>query len=174
MTSTIGISADQRGGNGCCCSNTLTAVAGITADANSLVNYARNQAQTYLSTYNASMPIEQLVRRVCDLKQGYTQYGGLRPFGVSFLTAGWDPIYQFQLYSSDPSGNYTGWKASCIGANSGTAQSLLRQEYKDDMDLDSALKLAVETLSKSMDATSLDSEKGARASLPSFQQSFRY
>lgn len=105
------------------------------------------------------MPIEQLVRRVCDLQQGYTQYGGLRPFGVSFLFAGYDPVYQFQLYASDPSGNYSGWKASCIGANSGTAQSLLRQDYKDDIDLDSALKLACEVLSKTMDSTTLDSEK---------------
>jgi len=139
--------------------NTLAAVAGITADANSLVAFARNAAQSYLASYNTSMPIEQLVKRLCDLKQGYTQYGGLRPFGVSFLFAGYDPVHQFQLYATDPSGNYSGWKASCIGANSGTAQSLLRQDYKDDIDLDQALKLAVEVLSKTMDSTTLDNEK---------------
>merc|ERR1712000_543928 len=33
---------------------------------------------------NEDIPCEQLVRRLCDLKQGYTQHGGLRPFGVSF------------------------------------------------------------------------------------------
>lgn len=53
------------------------AVAGITSDANSLVNYTRNQAQKYLFTYNEDMPCELLVQRLCDLKQGYTQYGGL-------------------------------------------------------------------------------------------------
>ena len=37
----------------------------------------------------------------------------------------------------------------------------MRQDYKDDVDLDGALKLAVEVLSKTMDSTSLDSEKGA-------------
>jgi len=42
---------------------------------------------------------------------------GLRPFGVSFLYAGWDRHYGFQLYHSDPSGNYAGWRATCIGAN---------------------------------------------------------
>lgn len=97
--------------------------------------------------------------------RSYTQYGGLRPFGVSFLFAGYDPVYQFQLYATDPSGNYSGWKASCIGANSGTAQSLLRQDYKDDIDLEGALKLAVEVLSKTMDSTSLDSEKGKHRKL---------
>lgn len=49
--------------------------------------------------------------------QGYTQYGGLRPFGVSLLYAGWDAQNKYQLYQSDPSGNYGGWKATAIGAN---------------------------------------------------------
>ena len=31
---------------------------------------------------------------------------------------GWDRHYGFQLYQSDPSGNYSGWKATCIGNNS--------------------------------------------------------
>ena len=35
------------------------------------------------------MPVEQLVRALCDVKQGYTQFGGLRPYGVSLLYAGW-------------------------------------------------------------------------------------
>ena len=35
------------------------------------------------------MPIEQLVRTICDTKQAYTQFGGQRPFGVSILYAGW-------------------------------------------------------------------------------------
>jgi 20S proteasome alpha/beta subunit len=54
----------------------MTGVAGITADANSLINYARNQAQRYLLAYDNDMPVEQLAQRLCDLKQGYTQYGG--------------------------------------------------------------------------------------------------
>lgn len=42
---------------------------------------------------------------------------GKRPFGVSILYMGWDPHHGFQLYQSDPSGNYGGWKATCIGSN---------------------------------------------------------
>lgn len=84
---------------------------------------------------------------------------GLRPFGVSFLFAGHDPHHEFQLYGTDPSGNYSGWKATCIGANNTTAQSLLRQDYRDDIGLDEAMGLALKVLSKTMDSTSLDSEK---------------
>lgn len=91
---------------------------------------------------------------------------GLRPFGVSLLYAGYDPHYEFQLYHSDPSGNYSGWKATCIGANNGTAQSLLKQEYKDDITMEDAISLVMRTMSKTMDSTTLGSEK--RKLLPSF------
>ena len=147
-------------------SNMICAVAGMTADANILINYARQAAQRYLMTYNEDIPCEQLVRRLCDLKQGYTQHGGLRPFGVSFIYAGYDPQRQFQLYQSNPSGNYGGWKATSVGANNASAQSLLKQDYKEDCNLKEACGLAVKVLSKTMDSTKLSSEKSTR--LPQF------
>jgi len=139
--------------------NVITGVAGINADANSVINYARSYAQRHLFSYNEDIPVEQLTQTLCDLKQGYTQYGGLRPFGVSLLYAGYDPHYQFQLYHSDPSGNYSGWKATCIGANNGTAQSLLKQEYKDEISVEEAVALVIKVMSKTMDSTTLGSEK---------------
>lgn len=57
---------------------------------------------------------------------------GKRPFGVSLLYMGWDKHYGFQLYQSDPSGNYGGWKATCIGNNSSVSEcslSLRTLEY---------------------------------------------
>jgi 20S proteasome subunit alpha 3 len=145
-------------------SNMICAVAGMTADANILINYARQAAQRYLLTYNEDIPCEQLVRGLCNLKQSYTQHGGLRPFGVSFIYAGWDPQRQFQLYQSNPSGNYGGWKATSVGANNASAQSLLKQDYKEECDLKEACGMAVKVLSKTMDSTKLSSEK-SRSSL---------
>ena len=141
----------------------ICAVAGMTADANILINIARQAAQRYLQTYNEDIPCEQLVRRLCDLKQSYTQHGGLRPFGVSFIYAGWDPQRQFQLYQSNPSGNYGGWKATSVGANNASAQSLLKQDYKEECDLKEACGMAVKVLSKTMDSTKLSSEKSRSA-----------
>ena len=46
-------------------------------------------AQRHALSYSEQVPVEQLVHSLCDQKQGYTQFGGLRPFGVSFLFAGW-------------------------------------------------------------------------------------
>jgi 20S proteasome subunit alpha 3 len=137
----------------------ICAVAGMTADANILINIARDSAQKYLLSYNEDIPCEQLVRRLCDLKQGYTQHGGLRPFGVSFIYAGWDPQREFQLYQSNPSGNYGGWKATSVGANNASAQSLLKQDYDEACSLKEACGLAVKVLSKTMDSTKLSSEK---------------
>ncbi|KIY69308.1 N-terminal nucleophile aminohydrolase [Cylindrobasidium torrendii FP15055 ss-10] len=139
--------------------NIIAGVAGITSDANSLVNSARSAAQGHLLSYDSDIPVELLAQRICNMKQGYTQYGGLRPFGVSLLYAGYDEQHQFQLYHSDPSGNYSGWKATCIGANNGTAQSLLKQEYKEDISVKDAIGLVLRTMSKTMDSTTLGSDK---------------
>ena len=84
------------------------AVVGIMSDANILINTIRVQAQPYTYACQELMPVEQLVQSLCDTKQGYTHFGGLRPFGVSILFAGWDENFGFQLYMSDPSGNYGG------------------------------------------------------------------
>ena len=48
-------------------------VAGLSADANILIQQARVTAQRYLYTYQEPMPIEQLTQRVCNQKQAYTQ-----------------------------------------------------------------------------------------------------
>lgn len=167
----------------------FTAVAGLTSDANILINYARLAAQRYKYTYDEDQPVEQLVQLLCDYKHGYTQYGGLRPFGVSFLYAGWDRHFGYQLYQSDPSGNYryvrpvrtlypfanpacaatltrcpllrpcSGWKATAIGANAQSAMGALKTEYREDLQLEEALRMALKVLTKAMDTTSPSAEK---------------
>merc|ERR1712136_734635 len=92
-------------------------------------------------TADANAPIEQLVRRLADNKQYYTMHGGMRPYGVSVLYAGWDKHLGFQLYLGDPSGNYGGWKATCIGSNAQSALSMLEQDYKEEFDIEEALNL---------------------------------
>ncbi|DAZ94901.1 TPA: hypothetical protein N0F65_003071 [Lagenidium giganteum] len=137
----------------------ICAVAGLTADANILVNYARLSAQRYELAYQEKQPCEQLVQNICNYKQAYTQFGGQRPFGVSFLYAGWDRHHGFQLYHSDPSGNYGGWKATAIGANNRAAKSLLKNEYEDSLTVETALKFAVKVMGKTMDTTTPSAEK---------------
>lgn len=84
---------------------------------------------------------------------------GLRPYGVSFLFAGWDKQYGFQLYQTDPSGNYGGWKAQCIGTNSSAAQSILKEDYKPELTVDETLLLVTKILDKTMDSNTMTAEK---------------
>lgn len=72
-----------------------------------------------------------------------SQYGGLRPFGCAFIFAGYDSARGFQLYQSDPSGNYSGWKATAIGTNAATAISTLKTEYKEGLTLEEGKLLAI-------------------------------
>lgn len=134
-------------------------IIGLTADANILINYARLSAQRYELSYRQKQPIEQVVQALCNYKQSYTQFGGQRPFGVSFLFAGWDKHFGYQLYHSDPSGNYGGWKATAIGANNVAAKNLLKADYSDDMTVEKALKLAVKVIGRSMDTTAPSPDK---------------
>ena len=55
-------------------------VAGITSDANVLTNELRLIAQRHTLQFGEPMPCEQLVMRLCDIKQAYTQYGGKKYF----------------------------------------------------------------------------------------------
>merc|ERR1719378_791038 len=135
------------------------AVAGIPSDANILINKLRLTAQQHKFTYGEPMPTEQLVTSICDLKQGYTQFGGLRPFGVSFLVAGYDKHHGFELYHTDPSGNFSGWKAYAIGINNNTAQQIMRQEWKEGMKVQEALELTAKVLVKTMDTANPNAEK---------------
>ena len=65
--------------------------------------------------------------------------------GVSIKAEGpyRDEDWGFQLYQSDPSGNYGGWKATAIGANKQAAQNLLKQDYEEDITKEKAIKLVI-------------------------------
>lgn len=139
-------------------SHILCAVAGWTADANVLLEEARLAAQRHLFRYDEPIPVEQLTQQICDLKQNYTQFGGLRPFGVSFLIAGWDKHKKFQLYHTDPAGNYAAWKSTAIGQNSVSAQSILKTEWNENLSLEAGLELAAKILVQTTDAVSTSAE----------------
>ena len=126
-------------------------VSGLTADANYLLEYLRKQSQQSYSQFEEEIAIEQLVERVCDLKQSYTQSGGMRPFGSSFIFFGKDFQKGFQLWSSDPSGNMFAWKAIAQGSNEENANTFLKEEYKEGLSEAEALYLVVKGLMQTLD-----------------------
>ncbi|KAA3490743.1 Proteasome subunit alpha type-2-A-like protein [Gossypium australe] len=110
-----------------------------------LVRKSRKQAEQYHRLYKEPIPVTQLVRETAAVMQEFTQSGGVRPFGVSLLVAGYDDNGP-QLYQVDPSGSYFSWKASAMGKNVSNAKTFLEKRYTDDMELDDAVHTAILTL----------------------------
>lgn len=121
------------------------ATSGLVADGRVLVDDAREKAQENQLTYGEPIPVNVLAKFLADRKQMFTQYGGVRPFGLAMLTGGVSDG-QPELYQSDPSGILKEWHAVSIGRGSKEARKKFKDEYKDDMSEEEAVELAVETL----------------------------
>ena len=64
------------------------ATSGLVADARVLIDRGRVEAQINRIVYDEPISVETLAKRICDFKQTYTQFGGVRPFGTALLIAG--------------------------------------------------------------------------------------
>jgi 20S proteasome subunit alpha 3 len=80
--------------------NMACSVAGITSDANVLTNELRLIAQRHFLNYGESIPCEQLVAWLCDIKQAYTQYGGSCRLQISPVRHKDHRFTDFNIYST--------------------------------------------------------------------------
>jgi len=160
---------------------------GMGPDYRVLVDKARKVSHTgYKRIYNEYPPTRILVQDVARVMQEATQSGGVRPYGVSLLIAGWDDgvepetkeaamgetIAEKQLaeaeggvkrktggiqkggpslYQVDPSGSYFPWKATAIGKSATSAKTFLEKRYKDDLELEDAVHIALLTLKETIE-----------------------
>lgn len=134
------------------------AMSGLTADARTLVDHARVEAQQHRFTYNEPMPVESLTQSLCDLALRFGEdeddddAGSMsRPFGVALLIAGWDAEHGPVLFHTDPSGTFVQYKAKAIGSGSEGAQTGLQESYRPDLTLEEAEVLALSTLKQVME-----------------------
>jgi len=142
------------------------AFAGLNADARILVDKARLEAQSHRLTVEDPVTIEYITKYIAGVQQRYTQSGGVRPFGISTLVVGFDKGNKVpRLYQTEPSGIYSAWyvglsvlsaglilmlfchrKANAIGRSSKTVREFLERNYKEDMDREQTIRLAVKSL----------------------------
>ena len=126
------------------------ATAGLVADARVLVDYARLSAQIHRVTYSEPIGVELLVRRICDYKQQYTQYGGVRPFGTALLVGGYDDT-GIHLFETEPSGSLTSFRAASTGGNKSAVIELFEEKYRPGLDREGAILLALEGLRSALE-----------------------
>lgn len=131
------------------------ATSGLVADARILVDQARVIAQINKITYDENMGVEELVKRICDYKQNYTQYGGVRPFGTALLVAGVDDLGE-HLFETDPSGALVSYKAGSIGAGRNAVMEVFEESYQEGMAQDDAVVLGLKALKKATEEDKLN------------------
>ena len=146
-----------------------------------LVDKARKVSHTgYKRIYNEYPPTRILVQDVARVMQEATQSGGVRPYGVSLLIAGWDDGIEPEedigvvgpdvdpekklsgktggilmggpsLYQVDPSGSYFPWKATAIGKSATSAKTFLEKRYTEGLELEDAVHIALLTLKETIE-----------------------
>ncbi|MEM3541578.1 MAG: archaeal proteasome endopeptidase complex subunit alpha [Candidatus Methanomethylicia archaeon] len=119
--------------------------AGFPFDARILIDYARQEAQINRILYDEPIDVEVLTKRISDVMQIYTQRGGVRPFGVAFLVAGVDDNGP-RLLMTEPSGAYASYFARVIGAGSQQVTEFLEKNYKFEISLNDAIRIAINAL----------------------------
>jgi proteasome alpha subunit len=127
------------------------AIVGLSSDARVLIDQARIYAQSNRLTYDEPIDVEVVTKRICDIKQLYTQHAGVRPFGVSMIFGGVDKTGN-RILGTHPSGTYRSYKCRAEGAGRETVFAILKEEYKEDMSIDAAVKLAAKCLVKALEA----------------------
>ena len=139
--------------------------AGYIPDARSQADNARFFSQSNRLVYDEPVEVESLAKHLADQAQQYTQYAGVRLFGVALIIGGITQNNPY-LFLTDPSGTYIQYNAISIGENSDQVQNFLEKSYQNDLSLDDAAVLATaaiinnnEISSKQIKMAQITSEK---------------
>jgi len=132
------------------------AMSGLNADARTMIDHARVQAQNHTFVYDEPIKVESITQAICDLALRFGEGAQgeesimSRPFGVALLIAGCDENGP-QLFHADPSGTFTKYQAKAIGSGSEGAQTELQENYHKSLTLKEAETLSLKVLKQVME-----------------------
>ncbi len=118
------------------------AAAGYIPDARVQVDNARFFSQGTRLTYDEPAEVETVAKHLADQCHQFTQYSGVRPYGVALIIAGVD-VKGVRVYVTDPSGTSVPYSAVAIGAGSEDVNSFLEDAYDPGLPMGDAAALAV-------------------------------
>ena len=130
------------------------AAAGYIPDARVQVDNARFFAQSNKLTYDEPVEVETVAKHLADQSHQFTQYSGVRPFGVALIIAGVDK-HGNRIFVTDPSGTFILYSAVAIGGNSDEVSDYLEKNYKKDMPIEEAISLAIDAINLKSDEKDL-------------------
>lgn len=125
----------------------LLSFAGLNADSRILIDQARVEAQSHKLSLDDPVSIDYITRYIAGVQQKYTQSGGVRPFGLLTLVAGFDVNDTVpKLYQTEPSGVFSSWKAISIGKNLKTVREFLEKHYTEGLGEEETVFLTIKAL----------------------------
>lgn len=146
------------------------AAAGYIPDARSQVDNARFFSQSNRLIYDEEVGVESVAKHLADQCQQFTQYAGVRPFGVALILGGVNKDGP-HLYLTDPSGTYIEYDAIAIGAGSDRVTTFLEKSYKGGLSMDEASTLAIASIQIASESADEDSQmRMARIDKNNFQE----
>ena len=141
------------------------AAAGYIPDARVEVDNARYFSQSNKLTYDEPVEIETVAKHLADQNHQFTQYSGVRPFGVALIIAGVDRKGS-QIVTIDPSGTYISYSAVAIGLGSDEVNDFLEKNYKNDISIEEAGSLAIAAINlKSEETTGIEHIKMSKVGI---------
>ena len=126
------------------------AAAGYIPDARVEVDNARFFAQGTKMTYDEPVEVATISKHLADHAHQLTQYGGVRPNGVSMIIGGMDQKGT-SIYVIDPSGAYMQYVAVAIGAGADDVNGFFEKNYNPDMGMDDGVRLAIGAINLKME-----------------------
>jgi proteasome alpha subunit len=126
------------------------AAAGYIPDARIMVDSARFFSQSNKLTYDEVTEVEAVAKHLADQSHQFTQYSGVRPFGVALIIAGVDKSGA-KIFVTDPSGTYVPYSAVAIGGNSDEVTEFLEKNYKNEISVDDGISLAISAINLKSD-----------------------
>ncbi|MFB3047713.1 MAG: archaeal proteasome endopeptidase complex subunit alpha [Nitrosopumilaceae archaeon] len=126
------------------------AAAGYIPDARVQVDNARFFSQSTKLTYDEPAEVETVAKHLADQCHQFTQYSGVRPYGVALIIAGVDQKGG-SVYVTDPSGTYVSYAAVAIGASSDEVTDFFEKNYKTEISLEEGAALATAAINLKSD-----------------------